>query len=438
MMDIIMKHFLPNFILVSSLIYIWHILLNKKINFKDSKLYLTTIGLMFTSISNYLMVNKFVKITIITIIFMFFFKYLFNEKIQKCIITPIYYQILIMISESLYALLIIMLNIDINSTINSSKINMISNIIIAFVSIFLSKMKFIRNVYNKLLDATDKVNYIQLTILCIIVMMIANILSMIVYYKIQFEYLLIFNVSMTLICCGIVIYSFITKNNYNKVSDKYNIAINSLNDYEDMMGKYRIANHENKNLLLAIRAMIINGDKEIPKYIDSIIKNKYNDNEKLLFKMNVIPSGGLRATIYSEMLKIKNNKIDYILNIDKNLKTVDLIELDTNEIIDICKIIGVFVDNAIEEVINLSQKKIGIDLFLDENMLNIKVSNNYQNKIEIDKMYENGYTTKGDGHGYGLLLVKKIVENNHKLKNTTEISKNFFSQVLSIRYKKSR
>ena len=29
------------------------------------------------------------------------------------------------------------------------------------------------------------------------------------------------------------------------------------------------------------------------------------ENEKLLLEMSVIPSGGLRATIYSEILKIK-------------------------------------------------------------------------------------------------------------------------------------
>lgn len=426
-----------SFILACSLIFIWHKLLNRKIDFKNHRLYITLFGITIISILNYIAVNKFIKICLITIIFMFFFRYLFKERIQKCIITPIFYQLIIMLSEFIYALLVILFKIDINLTITSSIINMISNVVIALISILIVKINFVRKIYNKVLDVTNKVNNIQLSAFCIIVMMIANILSMSTYYKIEFQYLLIFNVSMTLICGLIIMYSFKTQSNYNKVSDKYNVAINSLKDYENMMSKYRIANHENKNLLLTIRAMILNKDKKIPEYIDSIVENKYEDDEKLLFNMSVIPSGGLRATIYSEILKIKENNINYSLDIDRKLKTVDLIELDTSAVIDICKITGVFIDNAIEEVKNLKTKNIDISLYVEKNNLNIKVTNNYEGSINVDKIFNEGYTTKGDGHGYGLALVKKIVDGNSIFENKTEISKDVFSQVLIIKYKKA-
>ena len=53
-------------------------------------------------------------------------------------------------------------------------------------------------------------------------------------------------------------------------------------------------------------------------------------------------------------------------------------------------------------------------------------------KIEIDKIYEEGYSTKGKDRGYGLALVKKIVDSNDKFENQIEISKTLFSQILSI------
>lgn len=67
--------------------------------------------------------------------------------------------------------------------------------------------------------------------------------------------------------------------------------------------------------------------------------------------------------------------------------------------------------------------------------MNIKVSNNYRGNIEVDKIYDEGYTTKGDGHGYGLALVKKIVNSNSMFENMTEITKDLFSQILMIKYK---
>ena len=418
---------LYSFILVWSLLYTWHKLLNKKINYKDRKIYITLICLMIISVFNYFLMNKFIKITLITIVFMFFVKYLFKIDLHKCIITPIFSQLLIMIAEAIYALIIVMLNLDINSTLNSLFINMISNIIIALIVVIIVNIKQVRKLYNMILKITDKINNIQLSVFCVIAMLIANVLAMSSYYKIEFKYLLIFNISMTVVCFIIIFYSFRTQNKFNKVSDKYNIAIKSLNDYEDMMSKYRVNNHENKNLLLTVRAMIVNNQKEIPAYIDKIVEDKYNDDERLLFKMSVIPSGGLRATIYSEILKIKNYNINYFLDIDRQVKTIDLIELNTNAVIDVCKIIGVN---------NLDEKQINISLYVEKDTLNIKVSNNYKGEIEISKIFDEGYTTKGNGHGYGLPLVKNIIENNNIFESKTELSKDLFSQILSIKYKK--
>lgn len=423
---------------VSSLIYIWHKLLKRNIDFKNPKIYITLIGIMIIAVFNYFLVNKFIKIILITVICMLFFRYLFKENLKKCIITPIYYQIIVMISETIFILLIISIfRLNLEELKNQYLGTFIVNIATSLNTIIIVKIPFVRKIYDKIIFEVEKINKRMLIILSLIILCIANVLAMTTYFRVDLRILIIINVIYTLFCFLIVLYSFKMQTNYNNVSDKYNVAINSLTDYENMMSKYRIENHENKNLLLTVRAMIINKEEDIPKYIDSIVKEKYEDNEKLLLKMNVIPSGGLRATIYSEILKIKDNKINYTLDIDKKLKTVDLIELDTDTIIDVCKIIGVFIDNAIEEVKKLKKKNIKISLYIEEDYLNIKVSNNYKGEINISKIFDEGYTTKGRGHGYGLSLVKKIVDNNKNFKNHTEISKDIFSQIITIKYKKA-
>ena len=427
------------YVVMMSSIYIWHRLLNKKINFKSIKIYITLNGMVFFSIANYSITNKYLKILFATIILVFFFKYLFNENIHKSIITPIYQQFIIMISETIFAAIITTIfHYNAENLISNYLGSFFVNIIVAIIAIMLVQFRIIRKLYFLIINMTDKIKPIQLIVFGLIIMAISNILAMTSYYKIDFIYQLIFNVIMIISCSIIVIYSLKTKNNYNKVYDKYNIAINSLKDYEEMMNKYKVSNHENKNILLSIRTMIKSKDEDIVNYIDTVVTEKYLDDEKLFKKMNVIPSGGLRASIYTEILKIKNHKINYNLSIDKDLKTIDLIELDTNTIIDICKIIGVFIDNAIEEVINIKRKYIDINLYLDEDKINIEVSNNYISKIEIEKIYNIGYTTKGKGHGYGLSLVKKIIDENNKLENKIKISKDVFTQIISIKYKKKK
>lgn len=424
-------------VVISSTIYIWHKLIDKKINFRNPKLYISFVGLIITTTINYSIANNFIRIIFATILLMIFFKYLFNSNIQTTIITPIYHQILVMISETIFVLfLTIIFGYESDALVSSYLGTVLTNVIVSSVSVIFANFKFVNKIYNKIIKLTDKIKPVQLLLFFMLVMSFANVLAMTVYYKIDFKYQLIFNSIMIISCFLIVLYSLRIKNNYNKVYDKYNVAINSLNEYENMMTKYRIVNHENKNLLLTIRAMILNKESEIPNYIDTIIEEKFDDDEKLLHKMNVIPSGGLRATIYSEILKIQNNKIKYFLNIDRALKTIDLIELDTNDILNVCKIISVFIDNAIEEAKTLRKRMIEISLFLDDSNINIKVSNNYKSKIEIEKLYYEGYTTKDKGHGYGLSLVKNIVDNNKIFENKVEVSENVFSQLLIIKPQK--
>lgn len=420
--------------LVPSMLYVYSRLLKKPLNFKDPKLYITLVALIIVSVFNFLLTNKFIRIIIITLIFMFFIWFLFRETLQKCIITPIFYQLLVMITETLTAFVFLMIYQNkFNAFIQSYKGIFLTNMLVAVFSIIIVNFPFILKLYEILLKASDKIKSKQLIFFSIFVIIALCVFPMTIYYQVNFAYLLLFYSCMILFCTAIVFHMFRAQNNYNKVSDKYNIAINSLKDYEEMMTKYRILNHENKNLLSTIRNMIVTNQKNIPEYIDGIIKDNHTDDEKLLNKTSVIPSGGLRATIYTEIMKIKSQNISYDLDISRDIKTEDLIELDNGTTIDACKILGVFIDNAIEEVRNLKKKNIVISFYTQDNDIYIKISNNYKSKIDIDKIYDAGYTTKGEGHGYGLSLVKKLIDENEKLENKTEINKEIFSQILIIK-----
>jgi two-component system sensor histidine kinase AgrC len=238
------------------------------------------------------------------------------------------------------------------------------------------------------------------------------------------------NTVLILLYLIIIVALLYTTQKYKKIYSKYEISLNSLREYEKMMDKYRVANHENKNQLLTIRNMIKTSDQKSLKYVDKIIDNQNKDDQAIFCKTAKIPEGGLRATIYSEICKMNDLKINYSLDISNELKTADFINISDDTMINICKIMGVFLDNAIEEVQKLPKKRqnIIIEIFIQDNELIIDISNNYDNVIEIDKMSSKKYTTKGEGHGYGLSLVEDIVKNDNNIINEKFISKEKFTQ----------
>lgn len=424
-------------LLTLSFVYIIHKLDNKNIDFKDYKLYITIFFITILSLINCEINYKAISMIFITVVFIFSYKYLFRLEITKSIVVPIFYQFILMISETIFALfLVIFLNNNSNEILDTYLGSFITNLIISFLSIIISLLPVIKKIYNNLLKLTEKIKKSQFSCYMFFLIIALSVFPITIYYNIKFVYLLIFYSLMLIGIVIMVIISLSAQSKLDKVSNKYNVAVKSLNNYEEILQKQKIDNHENKNMLLTIRTMIVNKDNSIIEYIDSVIKDKYSEDQKLLYKINVIPSGGLKATIYSEILKIKNNNINYSLNLDQNLKTLDFINLETNEIVDICKIIGVFIDNSIDEVRNLELKKdkiISISIYFDNSYLNIEISNIMAKNIELNKIFNPGYTTKGSGHGYGLSLVKKLINNNSNLENRTEISNNVFKQILNIK-----
>ena len=76
--------------------------------------------------------------------------------------------------------------------------------------------------------------------------------------------------------------NFKVMNEYEETKKRYSGVEKSLIEYEDMIDKYRVNNHENKNQLLLIQNMIKHKDKNVSEYIDNLVGNVYMTNEKIM------------------------------------------------------------------------------------------------------------------------------------------------------------
>lgn len=417
-------------------VFIWSKLLNQKINFKDYKYYIYQLLFALLMIVNFYFVNGFFRIITLFLILMLFCLIITNKSIKESLFATFVSEIVIIISEIIFALIItIFYTSNVYNLYNFFSGKLVTNVVISLISFLLMKFDLFKKIYvqnlKTLLNVQDKI----IIMMIVILLLSFNILFLFLYKDINLFTMLIIN-SILLFVYLFICFKFLkTENEYSKINDKYNNTLNSLKEYEDILDVYRVSSHENKNQLLMIRNMILKEEKDIPEYIDKIIDNKIKDDEKLMFDTNKIPAGGLRAVVYSKLLVMKDEKIDFNLIVDRKVRTVDLIELGESLMLDVCRITGVFLDNAIEEVKNKDNKKIIVELFTDEDKLCIRISNNFSGSINIEKIYDKGYTTKTDGHGYGLSLVKEIIEKNNKLTNMTSIENGMFTQMLEIKVK---
>ena len=419
---------------VFSQLYVCSIFFREKINFKKIIFYVVLFVISILSLLNYFYINVFIRMIILSFLFSIGNWLIFRKKLSHIIVGTLYSQFLLSVADVIGVLLLILFLGKDSSFIKTDFFDtFFANFYVSIIFLFICSRKIIGKIYDKLILCTDSMKMSTLLKFCILIIISINFFMAVNYYDIKSIYIIMINLSLLLVY-SFILYKTINQRNLNMIVTSENQSLlKNLHQYEDMVDRQRVDNHENKNQLLIIKNMIKKKDKDVVKYIDTIVKDQKEDDEALYTRVMTIPSGGLQGIIYQKMLVMKDEHIKFSLDVGRGVRDFELDKLSMDDNYRLCKIVGVFLDNAIEESRKINDKCIMISLYVDDDNLVIEVSNRFEGKIDIDKLDESGYTTKGDGHGYGLSLVKKILSETDKFENVRSINRNVFKQIIKIK-----
>lgn len=417
-------------------IYNWVKCLNVKFDLK--KIFFVTILISIITIILNSFTDNPLKLILTFIFFITICYFNITKDLKSSIILVIISEIVVGLAEFSYVMFLsTFFNESLELLMNNMFIYLLLNFYIMIITFLINKVNIPQKAYNLLEQTYNGIKSNEALVYSIIIIVIIIISTMQTYMKLSLSAVLVINLCMASVFIGLVIMSSKIKEKYNKINSKYETSIASLKEYEVMIDKFRVDTHENKNEFLTIRNMLKdqNGKETVIKYIDKLVDNKIKDNDKIMKKTSKIPKGGLRATIYSKLCLMDKLKIKYNLSISRAIQTTDLINLDEDLILKICKILGVFLDNAIDAVKDLKKKEISVEIYTIDDNLCIDITNNFNGKVDLDKMSNMKYTTKGNGHGYGLTLANQLLaENKDKLENEKSINRDNFTQTLKIKH----
>lgn len=422
---------------------------------------LTSIGLVFGYLlSNEKFTKKKIAITIIIIIaysigynFIYYnvgnsmrgiinfaintliFKFLFNFKLFKAIFVSFLHSILLLASEMLCLIILFFFtNISNGYIYNIMAGGIIGNVLVCTVFIFLAIA--LRKPLKKLLSSrvtqnTRIITYIILTICCIAFFFFFAITGMNNSNTKSF-----FIGSFAIIVFITILFSFIKQNIKNeRLTKEYDNLIDFVKEYEMIIENQRIDRHENKNTLVNIKSKLIDKSKrnDIIEYIDSILKDKTTFSKEKYAKLGYLPSNGLKGLFYYKIDHAENMGIKVSISIPKDVSKSLLYDLKGNDYKELCKILGVYLDNAIEASIISDDKNIGIEIYNRQDYVSVIISNSYCGEIDEVSINKTGYSTKGSGRGYGLSLVNKIIKSNPIFENETNVTPKLYIQKLTIK-----
>ncbi len=238
------------------------------------------------------------------------------------------------------------------------------------------------------------------------------------------------NVIIIIIFTVITIIFIQSKNKYRTLSDEYDNLFNYVQNFEEWIEKEQLNRHEYKNQLAVLRS--IAKDKKVINKIDEILEDNINIEGEVVSQLKDLPKGGLKGLIYYKVALAQKKKIKLIVDISLKSKSY-LQKLCESQIKDICKLIGIYFDNAIEAAENTKEKYILLEIYDLSDKVNIVISNTFKETDNLDNKHLKGITSKGEGHGYGLYFANKIVAKNKWIESNQEVVEKYYIQTISIK-----
>lgn len=202
---------------------------------------------------------------------------------------------------------------------------------------------------------------------------------------------------------------------------------------EKILNEYKMEAHENKNKFIMIKLLLAESQDEAIHYIDTIIKEMNNSSNYWITELRYIPLLGVRNFINYKLNKLKSLGTKIEVFVSNELENIDTSTLSDKEYNDITTILGIVLDNMIDSITVSEEKLVSINIYLENSMICGEFANTFSEDIDIDRLYEIGYTTKGGEHGVGLPLVNKIIKQNDRFNCVPKIIDNFFVQLFTVK-----
>lgn len=390
---------------------------NKKILITKDWIIMTVATLMVACNNLYNKIGLIMPLSLIIITIMFYL--IFKEKGIKLFYKVFLICIISIIADLSLSLVLSFIVADV-SILNASPILKLAyNIINSYFFFFLFKFTFILWLVKKIEEILYK--YKQLFLIGSLTLMV--IISISIIYNQDYHDFLFYMLSLTLILLLIILISFYFKQIYdNKLLEFRSVYLeDNLEILKNTFNENRTLKHNIINDFLFVKTLC---DEKAQKLIDRKMKKYYKDYEAIDSLKNIPP--GFQGLLYAKL----RNARKFGINISVNLnESIDYTDISYKKYIDLCDMLSVLLDNAIEAAKNVKNKVIYIKTYQEKEDTIIEIINTFDNEIDLNRIGDHNYSTKNRGSGIGLDYIKKL---NKHLRIEKEIIQNLFKITITI------
>lgn len=379
---------------------------------------------------NYYIVFKY-RIIFFCLAMVIFYKLVYKDKLSDVIIKTLSIYLVVFIVDFLVSLLLII--IFNGGVVDVSYVNYVK----AFSTFLVSMCLFLIFTYTKINNLIIKLSKLiknKNEIFSFILLLMGFVVISIITYNNASDLKMKNFIPSLCVILFILIISIAMIYQYfkNKTAEKEQKQLLELmEEYENLLETGRENRHEMLNNLIVLKTEKNKASEKYEEILDDIIRqyqSKKSTNYSSLYKL---PSG-IKGIVYYKMANIKDNEITFTSVISEEMyKLFD--EMDTKLYYKVCKITGILIDNAIEASTMSDDKLLLVDIYKENNLINIYIENTFEGTIDINLINKKGFSTKGKNRGLGLHIVSTILRENDNLSLEQRVVNNKFVSILKIK-----
>lgn len=201
-------------------------------------------------------------------------------------------------------------------------------------------------------------------------------------------------------------------------------------DLEAIRQEVRSFRHDYKNLLAGLSEQADEGEMDQLRAalseLDTGFDRRIGEKIRASTQIGNVRVPQVRSLLLSKLAAMREKKIDCRL---EALYPVESVGMDTWDFI---RCLGILLDNAAEAAAETKTPWVEVVLLAQGDRLSLRVSNPYAGTVDPDKIWAEGFSTKGEGRGLGLPSYQRILSGYANAACSTSWAEGMFVQELTV------
>lgn len=433
MLEALVNIICPTILIVTGIYIIKMLLGNKEKLLTVENIIFIVIGIIISFISYQTKYPGFNTI-ISYIINIIIYKTIFKKPIIQAILLASIVMIIIFLSDVICTPILLCF-ITPEEAKNIWYLRILCNLLTSIISLTIVYISYRKGLTRKLNSKIEMLSNYETVITSMLMIIVFAIICYNLFINNMVNTIMINNLALIGVFCYLLYVFVKEKYQHSNLINEYDSLFTHIQTFEDWIEREQLNRHEYKNQLAVLRCLT--KEKKVKDKIDEILEDNINIEDQAITQFKNLPKGGIKGLMYYKAAIAQKHKINLTTDVSIESNGI-LTKLSEKEVKVLCKLIGIYFDNAIEAAAESRKKNVTIEIYELKDKVSIVFSNTFKKHKNMKDRNEKGVSSKGEGRGNGLYFASKLIKENDWLEQKQDIVDRYYIQELIIRKSHSK